>query len=150
MRWVFRDDRRRLAQLERGYGVFIERFWASRGEVHFEDPEDGAAVWLRPGEWHIGPLAQLRATPAIARIARGDLSRLLKASTFIERRHPKASHWYLPMIGVAPHATRPRAGLVPAAAHARPLRRGGDARLPRGVERAQPAAVRATRLRRHR
>ena len=102
MRWVFRSDR--LSKLQRGYPLFIERFWAPHGEVHFDDPEDGAAVWLRPGEWHTPFGAQLRATVPIARIARGDLGRLLKASTFIERRHPKQPHWYLPMIGVAPHA----------------------------------------------
>jgi ribosomal protein S18 acetylase RimI-like enzyme len=104
MSWVFRDDSRRLSQLERGYPIFLERFWLGRGEVHCEDPEDGVAVWLRPGEWHVGLSDQLRAIPAIVRIARGDIPRMLRASTFIERRHPAQPHWYLPMIGVAPHA----------------------------------------------
>ncbi len=67
-------------------------------------PEDGAAIWLRPGEWHIGVLDQLRATP-VDRPHRPPRPRpAAEGSTFIERRHPKTPHWYLPMIGVAPHA----------------------------------------------
>lgn len=104
MRWVFRDDARRRSQLERGYPIFIERFWASHGEIHFDDPADGAAVWLRPGEWHTGAGAQLRALPSVLRAARGDMPRMLRATAFIEKRHPRTPHWYLPMIGVAPHA----------------------------------------------
>lgn len=102
MRWVFRDDARRLAQLERGYPVFLARAWLPHGEAFTDDARSGAAVWVRPGEWHLGPLAQLRMLPAVARIARGDLARLMKVSTFLERRHPRRAHWYLPMVGVAP------------------------------------------------
>lgn len=102
MRWVFRSDR--LGKLQRGYPLFLERFWLPRGEVVTQDERDGAAVWMRPGEAHVGFLDQLRAAPAIARVAGRDLARLLRASDYIDRRHPKTPHWYLPMVGVAPHA----------------------------------------------
>jgi ribosomal protein S18 acetylase RimI-like enzyme len=58
---------------------------------------------MPPDTWHTGVLDQIRLSPAVFRIVRGDTPRLLKALNFIERKHPKTPrHWYLPMIGVAP------------------------------------------------
>ena len=53
----------------------------------------------------LSPLAQLLLLPAIVRDVRADTPRLLRALSFIEKKHPREPvHWYLPVIGVAPDA----------------------------------------------
>jgi ribosomal protein S18 acetylase RimI-like enzyme len=102
MRWIMRDDARRQARLERAYAIWIERLWLPRGESYTHDRHVGAALWVRPGAWHLSVLEQLRMTPALVRVLGLDFARLVYVANFMERRHPQAEHWYLPMVGVAP------------------------------------------------
>ena len=100
--WIIRDADRRLSRLERGFRTFIGRVWLPHGESYTHERCAGAALWVPPGEWHVGLLAQLALLPAVLRDLRGDTPRLLRALTFVERKHPRERHWYLPAIGVAP------------------------------------------------
>lgn len=102
-RWIVRDDERRLKRLERGFSVFVSRLWLPQDAGYIHERGAGAALWMPPGAWHVGLLEQLRMAPATARALRGDTPRLLRALTFIERKHPRSpDHWYLPIVGVAP------------------------------------------------
>ena len=97
---------------------------------------------MPPNTWHVGLLDQLRLLPATVRDLRRDTPRLLRALTFIEKKHPREpEHWYLPMIGVAPAWQ----GRGYGAALLRPvlesLRPTGAARVPRGVDSAQPGPL---------
>ena len=103
-RWVLRDDERRRAQLERIYAHMIDRVWLARGEGHVVGDLSGAALWMGPGQWRLPPAEQLRLLPALARVARGASARMLRALAYMERRHPRRPHWYLPLVGVAPQA----------------------------------------------
>ena len=101
--WIIRDDRRRLGMLERGFELFVRHLWLVPDEGYTTDRLSGAAIWMPPGTWHAGLLAQLRMAPGTIRALRGNTPRLLKALNFIERKHPHdPPHWYLPVIGVAP------------------------------------------------
>ena len=101
--WIVRDDARRMGKLERGFETFTRRIWLPAGECYTHERLVGAAMWLPPGTWHMGPLEQLLLLPAIARNLRLDLPRFVKALNFIESKHPRApEHWYLPALGVAP------------------------------------------------
>lgn len=100
--WIIRDPRTRLDRLERGFAAFIRRIWLAPDEGFVHDQLAGAALWMPPGTWHVGLLAQLRVAPPTVRALRGDTPRLLRALNFIERNHPHERHWYLPIIGVAP------------------------------------------------
>ncbi len=101
--WIVRDERRRLARLERAFATFIAGVWLRHDEGYTHDQPMGAALWMPPGAWHLGPWEQLRLAPPTIRALRGDAPRLLKALTFIERKHPRSpDHWYLPIVGVAP------------------------------------------------
>jgi GNAT superfamily N-acetyltransferase len=102
MRWVVRDDAIRLDRLERGFTTYITRIWFPHDECYTHDRAIGAALWMPPGTWHLGPWAQLRLLPAIALATRRDLPRLLKVVNFMERHHPHDEHWYLPVIGITP------------------------------------------------
>jgi GNAT superfamily N-acetyltransferase len=102
-RWFVRDESKRMQRLERGFATFIRRVWLPQNEGYTLERLGGAALWMPPDTWHLGPLPQLLLLPAIVRAMRADTRRLLKALTFIEKRHPREpAHWYLPIIGVAP------------------------------------------------
>lgn len=102
MSWLFPDDSRRLRQLERGFGLFGRRIWFRHDEGYTTDSVVGGALWLPPGTWRLGPVRQIGMLPAMARVARRDLTRLLRALSLIEKKHPHERHFYLPIIGVAP------------------------------------------------
>lgn len=101
--WIIRDDRARLKRLVAGFTLFIERIWLRPDEGYTHEQGIGAALWMPPGTWHVSPWTQLRLAPATIRVLRGDSGRLIRALNFIERKHPHSpTHWYLPIIGVAP------------------------------------------------
>jgi ribosomal protein S18 acetylase RimI-like enzyme len=103
MRWIVRDDTKRMRKLERGFATFIRRIWLPQAESYTHDRLIGGAHWMPPGTWHMGLLGQLALLPAILRVGRADTPRLLKLLTFQEKKHPREPpHWYLAAIGVAP------------------------------------------------
>jgi GNAT superfamily N-acetyltransferase len=102
-RWFVRDDSRRMTSLERGFSTFIRHIWLPQDEGYTHERLIGAALWMPPDTWHMSPLAQLLLLPSIVRNLRADTPRLLRALTFIEKKHPREpAHWYLPIIGIAP------------------------------------------------
>ena len=100
--WVVPDDGRRLRELERGFGLFARRVWFPHDEAYTTDRLIGAAFWMPPGTWHLSVFKQLSMLPAMALIARGDLTRLLTVLNAVEAKHPHEQHYYLPVIGVSP------------------------------------------------
>ena len=101
-RWIVRDDSKRMPRMERGFATFIGQIWLQHDESYTHEQRIGAALWMPPGTWHLGWVAQLRLLPAILTNLRADSSRLLRAITWMEKNHPHESHWYLPAIGVTP------------------------------------------------
>jgi GNAT superfamily N-acetyltransferase len=101
--WIIRDEAKRLERLEKGFALFIRRIWLPHNFSYTHEQLIGAALWMPPETWHLGIWPQLRLMPGTIRILRDDSARLLRALTFIERKHPRSpAHWYLPMIGVTP------------------------------------------------
>jgi GNAT superfamily N-acetyltransferase len=81
----------------------MERIWAEHDAGYVHERLGGAAVWVPPGSWLIGPLQTLRLVPPVVGVLRGGSPRLVRAHVWMERKHPKRpEHWYLPVIGVAP------------------------------------------------
>lgn len=102
MSWILPDDSKRLRQLERGFALFGRRIWFRHDEGYTTASVVGGAVWLPPETWRLGPLRQIAMLPAMARVAGRDLTRLVRALSLIEKKHPHERHFYLPVIGVAP------------------------------------------------
>lgn len=134
-RFIVRDDAKRLARMERGFATFVGRIWLPQNEGYAHEQLIGAALWMPPETWHMSVLAQLRLLPAIVASARGDTGRLLKAVNWMERKHPREPHWYLPAIGVTP----PWQGRGYGAALLRPMLDRLDAeRVPAYLEASTP------------
>jgi GNAT superfamily N-acetyltransferase len=101
-RWIAPDDRRRLRELERGFGLFARRVWFPHDATYTTDRLIGGAFWMPPGTWHLSMFTQLSMLPAMAVITRGDLVRLLRVLNAIEAKHPHEEHYYLAVIGIRP------------------------------------------------
>jgi GNAT superfamily N-acetyltransferase len=104
MRWCFRDDSRRLRQLERLFGFFGDRLWFGQELTYTTHHVAGGAIWEAPDRWHVGVLDQLRMTPGLlSSIGLRDLPRAIRVFNLMESKHPHdPHHYYLPVIGVAP------------------------------------------------
>jgi ribosomal protein S18 acetylase RimI-like enzyme len=103
MKWALRDEATRLRRLERAFAAYLRQVWLVRGRCLGHERLIGASLWMPPDAWRPGPLTQLRLLPAVVLTARGDLPRVLKGLTFMERKHPaEPVHWYLAVVGVAP------------------------------------------------
>jgi GNAT superfamily N-acetyltransferase len=100
--WIVPDHSRRLAILDRGFQLFMERIWFAQGECYTTAGVVGAAIWERPGEWKVGIGKQVTMAPAMTRIFGRFLPRLVRALTVMESNHPSEPHFYLPFVGVAP------------------------------------------------
>jgi ribosomal protein S18 acetylase RimI-like enzyme len=103
MTWIFRSDAERLGRLERMFTLFLRRIWLEHEECYTPAQLFGAALWLPPGKWHLGPLAQLRLVPSMIAVMGRSLPRGFSAIQTMEKRHPtEPPHYYLPVLGVEP------------------------------------------------
>lgn len=102
MTWIFRNQERRVRQLERGFADYFRHLWLDRGDLYTINSLAGAAVWMPPGGWKAPALAQLRVFPGLVRNVRADLPRFLRFFSLVESKHPHEPHWYLLLLGVAP------------------------------------------------
>jgi GNAT superfamily N-acetyltransferase len=102
MSWFFRDDTRRMRQLERGFALFMRDVYLRHDESYTTHPPVGGALWAPPGKWHLGLLSQLRLLPRLAATAGRELPRFLRGLAFIESKHPREAHYYLGPLGVEP------------------------------------------------
>ena len=103
MTWIFPRDSERVRRLENMFALFLRRIWLPHDECYAPDGLFGAALWLPPGKWHLGPLAQLRLVPSMIAVMGRSLTRGFQAVQTIEKRHPaEPRHYYLPTLGVEP------------------------------------------------
>jgi GNAT superfamily N-acetyltransferase len=101
-RWIVRNDSIRMRRMVSGFATFIGRIWLPHDEGFVHERLIGAAIWMPPDTWHTSLFAQLRLLPSILRNVGADSGRLLKAVTWMEKKHPREPHWYLPAIGMTP------------------------------------------------
>ena len=101
MSWVFRDSNTRMQRLQDAFATFMRGIWLEQDEAFTHERLIGGAIWMPPETWHMSFFAQLRTLPATVRAVRGALPRLMKVLTYMERKHPREPHWYLPVVGVA-------------------------------------------------
>jgi GNAT superfamily N-acetyltransferase len=100
--WMVPDESSRLRRLERVSELFVRRVWFPHGECVTTDRVIGGAMWLPPGAWHLGVLAQLRLLPGMLAALGANLPRPLRLLTAFEAKHPHEAHYYLPAMGISP------------------------------------------------
>lgn len=57
--WFFRQDSRRMEQLERVFGFFGSRVWFPHDLTYTTEHVAGAAVWIPPEQWRVSVFGQL-------------------------------------------------------------------------------------------
>ena len=100
--WCLADESRRARRLERVFELFLERVYLPQGECWTTDGLVGAAFWAPPGAWEVGALAQLRLIARLAPATGRATTRIVRALSFLEERHPHEPHFYLAFVGVEP------------------------------------------------
>ena len=133
--WLVPDDSERARRSERGFSLYLRKVYLPHDECYTTDDVVGGALWMPPGTWHLGPLAQLRLLPGMLAAMGARLPQVLRAIATIESNHPKEPHWYLPFVGVEPE----RQGRGIGTALMRPIvERCDDQRLPAYLEATTP------------
>jgi ribosomal protein S18 acetylase RimI-like enzyme len=102
MSWVFQDESRRLARVERSFAQYFRHLWLGRGALHTTDRLAGAALWLPPDGWKTPMGIQLRLLPGMVLNVRRELPRFIRFFSIVEEKHPHEPHWYLNVLGVHP------------------------------------------------
>jgi len=100
--WLLPDASDRLRRAERGFAFYIRKIYMPHQECYTLDGVPGGAMWLPPGTWHLGPLAQLRLLPGMIAATGSRLAQILRATATIESKHPTAPHYYLAFVGLEP------------------------------------------------
>jgi ribosomal protein S18 acetylase RimI-like enzyme len=100
--WLLPDASDRLDRAERGFAFYLRKVYLPHDECYTTEGAEGGALWLPPGKWHLGPLAQARLLPGMIAALGRRLPQVLRAITTIESKHPKGAHYYLPFVGVEP------------------------------------------------
>jgi len=102
-RWTLRDHGRRLARLEHGYRVGLEKLWLEHDECYTTGGVVGGVLWMPPGTWRLGVIAQLRLAPSLIGAYGREIVSTARLFAVLDSLHPhEPDHWYLPMAGVAP------------------------------------------------
>lgn len=100
--WCLADASRRADRLERVFELTMERVYLPHGECYAADGPVGGALWAPPGTWKAGGVAQLRLIARMALSTGRATTRMVRALSFLEAKHPHEPHYYLAFVGVEP------------------------------------------------
>jgi ribosomal protein S18 acetylase RimI-like enzyme len=98
--WVFPDGGRRPRLARRLFAIRLRHLLAD-DETYTADNR-GGALWSLPDRWKISALQQLSMTVRLLGGLGLRTPTVLGGLHEIERRHPKAPHYYLAVLGVDP------------------------------------------------
>ncbi|MCU0890260.1 MAG: GNAT family N-acetyltransferase [Sandarakinorhabdus sp.] len=102
--WIYRDERRREAQLRRFFSL-ITRADARLPLAHVATDDAGtiigAALWRPPGAWALPPPSLVANLPRLLLAFGTALPRTLGLMGAMDHQHDRRPHWYLQFIGVA-------------------------------------------------
>lgn len=100
--WCLSDESRRMRRLERVFDLWLRRLYLPHDECYTTDGLVGGALWLPPGTWKLGMLAQLRLIAQTSLATGRATRRIVQVLSFLEARHPHDPHYYLQFLGVDP------------------------------------------------
>jgi GNAT superfamily N-acetyltransferase len=102
--WLLPDESRRPEQLLRFFKLEIERRTLPHGRIWMGDRADGALLELPSDRWELSPRDKTFRTPVFLRIFGRRLPQATALTAAMEKVHPTEPHYYIPYVGVAPHA----------------------------------------------
>ena len=102
--WLIPNGARRLRRLERFFRLELRHVVLPTGRAWTAHGRAGASLELPPGGWRMPIGAQLAHGPAFTRVFGTRLPHALALITKMEHRHLREPHYYIPYVGVAPHA----------------------------------------------
>lgn len=84
------------------FTTHLSKIALRHGVTYTTDGHWGGAIWLPPGAWELTPVDMVRTLPGTVRALGARLPSALRQLLFIERRHPRAPHYYLATLGTHP------------------------------------------------
>lgn len=102
--WLIPNRQSRLRRLERFFELELRHVALPAGRVWTTAGSAGGSLELPPGRWRMPISAQLAHGPTFARVFGARLAHAFALITKMEHRHPREAHYYIPYVGVAPHA----------------------------------------------
>lgn len=102
--WLIPNSDRRLSRLARFFKLELRHIVLPAGRVWTTDGATGASLELPPGAWKMPLSAQLQHGRAFTQVFGARLPHAMALITRMERRHLREPHYYIPYIGIAPHA----------------------------------------------
>jgi ribosomal protein S18 acetylase RimI-like enzyme len=108
--WLIPGESRRCKQLARFFRLELEHVVLPAGAAWTTDGLPGASLELPPGAWKMPIGVQLAHGLEFMRVFGARLPRAMALITKMEHRHLREPHYYIPYVGVAPHAQGKRLG----------------------------------------
>ena len=102
MSWLLPDRSRRAERAARWFELQMERFVLKHGQCYTTEDAAGGAVWAPPGKWLVSVGDQAKVLPQLISIFGRRIPAGFRAFNHIEKRHPKAPHFYLAVLGTEP------------------------------------------------
>lgn len=102
--WIF-PEADLEARLRRYFSMYLRHISLRHSATFTTDGTDGShggAIWLPPDKWELTPWDIVRTLPTTTRSLGRRLPFALRALLQIERKHPKAPHYYLATLGTDP------------------------------------------------
>lgn len=129
----------RLGRLRRFFEINLKHLALPLGDSYTTVGDvRGAALWAPPDKWKPSLLAQLRSAPGFLRTIGGNFRAAINLMGVVEKKHPRAPHYYLSTLGTDPDHQRKGVGsavLEPV------LRRCDEQGLPAYLESSKEANV---------
>jgi len=101
-RCIFPDDDKRRAALPQLFTQWLRHIHLPHDLAYTTDDLAGASLWAPPNAWKIGLLTQLRLAPKLISVFGRGLVQAMSILGEMQKRHPKAPHHYLAVVGTDP------------------------------------------------
>ena len=104
--WLLRRDWQRRRLLPRHYRAMIRRVYMPRRAAWTTPDAAGASLWFPPGTLSLSRRERLAETGSLLPEGLSSLGRGARWENLLAQHHPRARHWYLQTLAVAPATQR--------------------------------------------
>jgi len=101
MMFMIPDARARLEKMPRIFRLLF-KLALPHGVCHVTSGYESATLWRPPGKWHLSPWDYVVNGPEMLGIFGSGVLNVMATMDRVEKRHPKAPHYYLQTIGTDP------------------------------------------------